>query len=255
MSNKAETTQNPPSVCLFPHISAEALISLAPLQGYETMSPIRIFLVKYHAYLCILHCLDPGTNRLFHVSTITDYLRDELKHDLNTDHIIGTHNCQREDMDIISRFSDLGNGIMVAMNNIYLHSAVQNPNQLKSDSSDGSFSTGSEVNIYYLPEHRSYVQDLANRFSKMTVLPLEPCTTFTLQMVCQNSNGYYLSSILIKKPLITDLALHYGNNFVSIHEKIIKNLNKKDEKGIVLLHGIPGSGKFKGRNDIFHFLI
>jgi hypothetical protein len=62
-------------------------------------------------------------------------------------------------------------------------------------------------------------------------------------MVCRNQHGYYLNGINIKKPLITDLALHYGNNFVSTHDRIIKNLNKKEGKGIVLLHGVPGSGK------------
>jgi len=73
-------------------------------------------------------------------------------------------------------------------------------------------------------------------------------------MVCRNECGYYLNGIKIKKPLITDLALHYGSNFVATHDKILKNLNEKESKGIVLLHGIPGSGKFK-LNDILICLL
>ena len=69
-------------------------------------------------------------------------------------------------------------------------------------------------------------------------------------MVCRNQCGYYLDGIRIKKPLITDLALHYGNDFVTTHEKILNNLNKKESKGIVLLHGVPGSGNYK-----FQFLL
>ena len=39
-------------------------------------------------------------------------------------------------------------------------------------------------------------------------------------MVCRNQHGYYLNSINIKKPLITDLALHYGKSFVvGVHDR------------------------------------
>ncbi|CAF1630785.1 unnamed protein product [Didymodactylos carnosus] len=62
-------------------------------------------------------------------------------------------------------------------------------------------------------------------------------------MVCKNQHGYYLSSINIKKPFITDMSLNYGKGFLPVHEKVIKSLNKKEGKGIVLLHGVPGSGK------------
>ena len=72
-------------------------------------------------------------------------------------------------------------------------------------------------------------------------------------MVCKEVCEYYLHGIKIKKPLITDLALHYGHSFVPTHEKIMKSLNKKESKGIVLLHGIPGSGKYYPKN-IFGYL-
>ncbi len=93
---------------------------------------------------------------------------------------------------------------------------------------------------YYLPEHDTFVHDLSNRFTEMTVYISKSCT---LQMVCRNQCGYYLSGIRIKKPLITDLALHYGSSFVATHDKILQSLNQKESKGIVLLHGLPGSGK------------
>lgn len=40
-----------------------------------------------------------------------------------------------------------------------------------------------------------------------------------------------------------DLELNYGKKFVKIHEHIIDKLNKNNDKGIVLLHGEPGTGK------------
>lgn len=40
-----------------------------------------------------------------------------------------------------------------------------------------------------------------------------------------------------------DVKLNYGSNFLKIHETIINTLNKPNGKGIVLLHGDPGTGK------------
>lgn len=40
-----------------------------------------------------------------------------------------------------------------------------------------------------------------------------------------------------------DLKLNYGESFVKIHNHIISRLNKENDKGIVLFHGDPGTGK------------
>lgn len=40
-----------------------------------------------------------------------------------------------------------------------------------------------------------------------------------------------------------DVALNYGDDFVPVFNKIISRLNNKNDKGIVLLHGVPGTGK------------
>ena len=41
----------------------------------------------------------------------------------------------------------------------------------------------------------------------------------------------------------TDLKLNYGKDFKKIHDTIVKRLNRDNDKGIVLLHGEPGTGK------------
>jgi len=40
-----------------------------------------------------------------------------------------------------------------------------------------------------------------------------------------------------------NLELNYGSEFLKVHEKIIKRLNTDKDKGIILLHGDPGTGK------------
>lgn len=41
----------------------------------------------------------------------------------------------------------------------------------------------------------------------------------------------------------TDLELNYGSDFMKIHEVIVSRLNSTNDKGIILLHGDPGTGK------------
>lgn len=40
-----------------------------------------------------------------------------------------------------------------------------------------------------------------------------------------------------------DLELNYGKDFVGLHETMVKRLNTKYDKGIILFHGDPGTGK------------
>lgn len=40
-----------------------------------------------------------------------------------------------------------------------------------------------------------------------------------------------------------DLELNYGKDFAKVHDLIIKRLNKPYDKGIILFHGDPGTGK------------
>ena len=40
-----------------------------------------------------------------------------------------------------------------------------------------------------------------------------------------------------------DLELNYGEEFIKVHDLIVKRLNKQNDKGIILLHGDPGTGK------------
>ena len=40
-----------------------------------------------------------------------------------------------------------------------------------------------------------------------------------------------------------DLELNYGTDFLKVHDVIVERLNKNNDKGIILLHGDPGTGK------------
>lgn len=45
------------------------------------------------------------------------------------------------------------------------------------------------------------------------------------------------------KPIKNDIKINYNNDFYKEHENICERLNKKNDHGLVLLHGQPGTGK------------
>ncbi|TVT37888.1 AAA family ATPase [Hymenobacter setariae] len=50
------------------------------------------------------------------------------------------------------------------------------------------------------------------------------------------------SPLPIKIPAL-DLAVNYNDDLLPVHEAIVKRLQKPDDKGLVILHGPPGTGK------------
>jgi len=63
-----------------------------------------------------------------------------------------------------------------------------------------------------------------------------------LNLVVQGRNKLELKAKEVKRTRL-DLGLFYGEDFKETDELIRKRLNKKNDKGIVLLHGLPGAGK------------
>ena len=54
--------------------------------------------------------------------------------------------------------------------------------------------------------------------------------------------GLTAKNLAINKPKL-NIEDNYNDDFKEIHQLIIKRLSKKDDKGLVLLHGKPGTGK------------
>ena len=63
-----------------------------------------------------------------------------------------------------------------------------------------------------------------------------------IALVIQTQRGYDTTTFELPKQKL-DIELGYGKSFKPIHEKIIGKLNEPKSKGLVLLHGTPGTGK------------
>ncbi len=70
----------------------------------------------------------------------------------------------------------------------------------------------------------------------------EKKTEFEINIIVPGSYGLELKSMEVKKTRL-NLDLYYEDDFKEIDEIIRKRLNTKKDKGIVLLHGLPGTGK------------
>lgn len=87
------------------------------------------------------------------------------------------------------------------------------------------------------PELVTAITELAVQFKeRQRRQPLE------INLIAQTSDGLELKGMEVKRTKL-DLDLFYEDDFKETDEIIRQRLNKKNDKGIVLLHGLPGTGK------------
>lgn len=60
--------------------------------------------------------------------------------------------------------------------------------------------------------------------------------------VLVKQGGYYFNSFEIKDPNL-DLERNYNTDFLEVDKDMKSHLNKKDENGLIILYGKPGTGK------------
>jgi len=66
--------------------------------------------------------------------------------------------------------------------------------------------------------------------------------TTEISLVVPGQRGLNLVDSKIKKPKL-DVGRHYNDDLRELHDIILKGIKKNNNKGLVLFHGIPGTGK------------
>ncbi len=64
----------------------------------------------------------------------------------------------------------------------------------------------------------------------------------SLSLLISGRSGIEMKSLEISKPKM-NLEDNYNTDFGEVHKTILRRLSKKNDKGLVLLHGKPGTGK------------
>lgn len=98
-----------------------------------------------------------------------------------------------------------------------------------------------DVTLYFTQSCRDKAMELTNEINKYIIVE-ESEDMSQIYLVTQTRNGFDLEEFDIKNPKM-DLELNYGKHFVDVSEKVVTELSKKKNKGLVLLHGEPGTGK------------
>ncbi|HOG19288.1 MAG TPA: AAA family ATPase [Salinivirgaceae bacterium] len=96
-----------------------------------------------------------------------------------------------------------------------------------------------EFNIFYRTTPYEKVTKLAQEISKFKK---KTKNTPLISLIYRSENSLDTTEMEIKTPKLS-IKDNYNNDLLPIHKTILNRLQKKDDKGLVLLHGKPGTGK------------
>jgi hypothetical protein len=99
---------------------------------------------------------------------------------------------------------------------------------------------GSYCEIWHDGEHQPFIEEVHQFFRPFR--QRQRRQPFEINLIVNYRNRLDLKAMEIKRTKL-DLDLFYENDLREVDELIRKRLNKQNDKGIVLLHGIPGTGK------------
>jgi len=97
-----------------------------------------------------------------------------------------------------------------------------------------------DVIIYYQNSQYEKVKAMIDEFKNHKAESKEE--DYEINIISLNGNSLELKTINIT-PTELDLDLYYNDDFKAVDATIKERLSKEKDKGIVLLHGLPGTGK------------
>ncbi len=96
------------------------------------------------------------------------------------------------------------------------------------------------LEIYFDTKSYNKANKMLNEFK--TYKAPEKEKDYEINIISLNNNSLDLKTLSIK-PTTLDIDLYYNDDFKLIDALIKERLGKENDKGIVLLHGLPGTGK------------
>lgn len=94
--------------------------------------------------------------------------------------------------------------------------------------------------VLFTNNNYDYANNLIDVFAEFKAPEKE--MAFEINIITQTSAGLDLKQLEIK-PTALDIDMYYNDDFKPIDEIIKERLEKENDKGIILLHGLPGTGK------------
>ncbi|MCU0353905.1 MAG: AAA family ATPase [Cytophagales bacterium] len=94
--------------------------------------------------------------------------------------------------------------------------------------------------ILHTPQNAEFAHQLIKELSRFR--EADKKSAFEINIIVKGEYGLELKSMEVKKTRL-NLELYYEDDFKEVDATIRKRLNTRKDKGIVLLHGLPGTGK------------
>jgi len=98
-----------------------------------------------------------------------------------------------------------------------------------------------EINFYYRKTSFDLVEKIANQLKKFRTRRSRRTPEIEL-LITTSHGGLSTQSMKINRPKFS-IEDNYNDDFLPVHQTILTRLRKKNDKGLVLLHGKPGTGK------------
>lgn len=96
------------------------------------------------------------------------------------------------------------------------------------------------VSVFFPMKLHAMVDELIRSLDQFKLPEKEK--DFEINIITRGAHGMILKRMAIK-PTKLELDLFYNDDFKEVNEVIKKRLAQESDKGIVLLHGLPGTGK------------
>ena len=93
------------------------------------------------------------------------------------------------------------------------------------------------VTIYYQD-----FKDIEKKVEEIKKNVNKPKLESKIHLIVKSSYGYALSDFNVKKVKM-DVGLNYGEEFEKKHKIIMDSLKNTEKTGLIMLHGLPGTGK------------
>ena len=94
--------------------------------------------------------------------------------------------------------------------------------------------------ILFEQNNYAWASGLINKFKDFEAEAKEE--DYEINIISLNGRGLDLKQLAIK-PTDLDIDLYYNDDFKAVDKTIRERLQKENDKGIILLHGLPGTGK------------
>ena len=99
---------------------------------------------------------------------------------------------------------------------------------------------GGHAVILFTERSMEEAQSIANTFQQFT--KREKVDMHKISVIIQKGQSLELVELKNKKPKL-NIARNYNEDLVLLHKMLVRNLKRKNESGLFLFHGLPGTGK------------